>query len=68
MAEKTGLSQTAVVRIWRAFGLQPYPVWYSTWSVEADFLICSFTRAGTGTWPCTTTVGLSIAHGFAINS
>ena len=23
MAEKTGLSQTAIVRIWRAFGLQP---------------------------------------------
>ncbi len=26
MAEKTGLSQTAVVRIWRAFGLQPHRV------------------------------------------
>jgi hypothetical protein len=25
MAEKTGLSQTAIVRIWRAFGLQPHP-------------------------------------------
>jgi transposase len=26
MAEKSGLSQTAVVRIWRAFGLQPHRV------------------------------------------
>jgi hypothetical protein len=26
MAQKTGLSQTAVVRIWRAFGLQPHRV------------------------------------------
>src|SRR3954452_17118019 len=26
MAEKTGLSQTAIVRIWRAFGLQPHRV------------------------------------------
>jgi transposase len=24
MAQKTGLSQTAIMRIWRAFGLQPY--------------------------------------------
>jgi len=24
MAKASGLSQTAVVRIWRAFGLQPY--------------------------------------------
>ena len=26
MARHTGLSQTAVVRIWRAFGLQPHRV------------------------------------------
>jgi hypothetical protein len=26
MAHKTGLSQTAIVRIWRAFGLQPHRV------------------------------------------
>src|SRR5271170_3195105 len=26
MAQKTGLSQTAIVRIWRAFGLQPHRV------------------------------------------
>ena len=26
MAEKTGLSQNAIVRIWRAFGLQPHRV------------------------------------------
>lgn len=26
MAQKTGLSQTAVVRIWHAFGLQPHRV------------------------------------------
>jgi transposase len=26
MARKTGLSQTAIVRIWRAFGLQPHRV------------------------------------------
>ena len=26
MAEKAGLSQTAVVRIWHAFGLQPHRV------------------------------------------
>ena len=26
MAKKTGLSQTAIVRIWRAFGLQPHRV------------------------------------------
>lgn len=26
MAQKTGLSQTAVVRIWRAFGLQPHRI------------------------------------------
>src|ERR1044072_8963667 len=25
MAKKTGLSQTAIVRIWRAFGFQPIP-------------------------------------------
>jgi UDP-N-acetylmuramoylalanine-D-glutamate ligase len=24
MAQKTGLSQTAIVRIWHAFGLQPH--------------------------------------------
>jgi hypothetical protein len=26
MTEKTGLSQTAIVRIWRALGLQPHRV------------------------------------------
>jgi hypothetical protein len=26
MAKKTGLSQTAIVRIWHAFGLQPHRV------------------------------------------
>ena len=26
MAQRTGLSQTAIVRIWRAFGLQPHEV------------------------------------------
>jgi hypothetical protein len=26
MAQKMGLSQTAIVRIWRAFGLQPHRV------------------------------------------
>ena len=26
MAQRTGLSQTAIVRIWRAFGLQPHRV------------------------------------------
>lgn len=34
MARETGLSQTAVSRSWRAFGLKPYLV--DTWKLSAD--------------------------------
>lgn len=34
MARETGLSQTAVSRIWRAFGLEPHLV--DTWKLSAD--------------------------------
>jgi transposase len=34
MAEETGLSQTAVSRIWRAFGLKPHLV--ETWKLSTD--------------------------------
>ncbi|MGA2197461.1 MAG: IS630 family transposase, partial [Bryobacteraceae bacterium] len=38
MAEKTGLSQTAVVRIWRAFGLQPHRVENFKFSKDPQFI------------------------------
>ena len=34
MAQKTGLSQTASVRIWRAFGLQPH--WVENFKFSKD--------------------------------
>jgi hypothetical protein len=37
MAQKVGLSQTAVVRIWRAFGLQPHRVEnFMNWSSDRN--------------------------------
>jgi transposase len=38
MAQKTGLSQTAVVRIWRAFGLQPHRVENFKFSTDPQFV------------------------------
>lgn len=38
MAQKTGLSQNAVVRIWRAFGLQPHRVEHFKLSKDAQFV------------------------------
>ena len=38
MAKKTGLSQTAVVRIWRAFGLQPHRVEDFKFSKDPQFV------------------------------
>jgi hypothetical protein len=38
MAEKTGLSQTAMVRIWRAFGLQPHRVENVKFSKDPQFV------------------------------
>jgi len=38
LAEKTGLSQTAVVRIWRAFGLQPHRVENFKFSKDPQFV------------------------------
>jgi transposase len=38
MAHKTGLSQTAVVRIWRAFGLQPHRVENFKFSTDPQFV------------------------------
>ena len=38
MAEKTGLSQTAIVRIWRAFGLQPHRVENFKFSTDPQFV------------------------------
>jgi transposase len=38
MAQKTGLSQTAIVRIWRAFGLQPHRVENFKFSKDPQFL------------------------------
>jgi transposase len=38
MAEKTGLSQTAIVRIWRAFGLQPHRVENFKFSKDPQFV------------------------------
>jgi len=37
MAKNTGLSQTAVVRIWRAFGLQPHRV--ENFTADADVIL-----------------------------
>lgn len=38
MAEKTGLSQTAIVRIWHAFGLQPHRVESFKFSKDPQFV------------------------------
>jgi transposase len=38
MAEETGLSQTAIVRIWRAFGLQPHRVENFKFSKDPQFV------------------------------
>ena len=38
MAQKVGLSQTAVVRIWRAFGLQPHRVENFKFSKDPQFV------------------------------
>jgi transposase len=38
MARKTGLSQTAIVRIWRAFGLQPHRVENFKFSKDPQFV------------------------------
>jgi len=38
MARKTGLSQTAIVRIWRAFGLQPHRVENLKFSKDPQFV------------------------------
>jgi transposase len=38
MAEKIGLSQTAIVRIWRAFGLQPHRVENFKFSKDPQFV------------------------------
>lgn len=38
MAKKTGLSQTAIVRIWRAFGLQPHRVENFKFSKDPQFV------------------------------
>ena len=38
MAQHTGLSQTAVVRIWRAFGLQPHRVENFKFSKDPQFV------------------------------
>jgi transposase len=38
MAEKAGLSQTAVVRIWHAFGLQPHRVENFKLSKDPQFI------------------------------
>lgn len=38
MAEKTGLTQTAIVRIWRAFGLQPHRVENFKFSKDPQFV------------------------------
>ena len=38
MAQKTGLTQTAIVRIWRAFGLQPHRVENFKFSKDPQFV------------------------------
>ena len=38
MAKKAGLSQTAIVRIWRAFGLQPHRVENFKFSKDPQFV------------------------------
>ena len=38
MAKKTGLTQTAIVRIWRAFGLQPHRVESFKFSKDPQFV------------------------------
>ena len=38
MAQKAGLSQTAIVRIWRAFGLQPHRVENFKFSKDPQFV------------------------------
>ena len=42
MAKETGLSQTAVSRIWRAFGLQPHR--QETWKLSKDPLFVDKVR------------------------
>ena len=42
MAEATGMSQTAISRIWRAFGLKPHLV--DTWKLSADPLFIDKVR------------------------
>src|SRR4051794_35580133 len=53
MAKKTGLSHTATVRIWRAFGLQPRRVENFKFSKDPQFVATRQFRppvAGCGTW------------------
>jgi hypothetical protein len=38
MAEETGLSQNTIVRIWRAFGLQPHRVENFKFSKDPQFV------------------------------
>lgn len=38
MAQKSGLSQTAIVRVWRAFGLQPHRVENFQFSKDSQFV------------------------------
>ena len=42
MAKETGLSQTAVSRIWRAFGLKPHQ--QDTWKLSKDPLFADKVR------------------------
>jgi hypothetical protein len=42
MAAATGMSQTAISRIWRAFGLKPHLV--DTWKLSADPLFIDKVR------------------------
>jgi transposase len=48
MAQKLGLSQTAIVRIWRAFGLQPH-----AWKTSSCPKIRSSLRRCATSWVCT---------------
>ena len=48
MAQKTGLSQSDIVRIWRAFGLQPHRVENFKFSKDPS----SLRKCGTS-WACT---------------
>jgi len=61
MAKAVGLNQTAVSRIWRAFGLQPHRVEY--FKLSKDPLFVEKLRDIVGLYPGSARAGGGVVHG-----